>query len=365
MLQQAVRAVPSAASARSMGRWGRCAASVARHCCAADSARQLQRRGSCTHKRNSSSSTGSNKNHNNSHGHSHGHDHHGSTRSDDHDNDKTNHRSQVGAAVATSHGSSLPAASEKKIVVDLLKRHDYDSFLIGLCFPDNVRSAFFALRAFNIELARAQSNAGDNPLLAQIRLKFWFDTVDSLFSSEEQQQQEQQFVRTPVSQALAFAVRNNGLGKYWLERMLRTREADALRDNRAWATLEEVETFSEGVYSSMMYAVADLFNGGCDHTETALCHVGIAHGLMQMLLAIPGAIPAGGHLGLPAALFPNPLVEARNTAAKEDVVSAVHAVCLRIDDHLQEAKKSFSSVPKANRPLFLQVRSCLFPSFES
>ena len=260
-----------------------------------------------------------------------------------------------GASVATQpqhfQTSQSTVTSDKQIVVDLVKRYDYESFLIGLCFPDHARSAFFALRAFSIELALAQANSRDNVLSAQIRLKFWSDTVDGLFS-----QGATEYQKTPVSKALSFAVHNNGVDRYWLDRMIRTREADILREDRVWSELEEVETFSEGVYSSMMYATADLLQGGCDDTETAMSHMGVAHGLMQMLLAVPGSISAGGYLGLPTSLFSKPLDPALNCADRDDVISAVHDVCVLIDSHLEAAKELAPKIPKANRPLMLQVR---------
>lgn len=261
------------------------------------------------------------------------------------------HVASIAAQPQQQQATQSTVAADKQIVVDLVKKYDYESFLIGLCFPDHARSAFFALRAFSIELALAQANSRDNALSAQIRLKFWSDTVDGIFSHGATQYQ-----KTPVSKALSFAVHNNGVDKYWLDRMIQTREADILRENRVWSELEEVETFSEGVYSSLMYATADLLQGGCDDTETAMSHLGVAHGLMQMLLAVPGSISGGGYLGLPTSLFSKPLDPALNCADRDDVISAVHEVCLLIDSHLEAANELASKIPKANRPLMLQVR---------
>lgn len=46
--------------------------------------------------------------------------------------------------------------------------------------PGNIKSKAIGLRAFNIELARVQDNVSD-PLIGEMRLQFWSDTVDSLY----------------------------------------------------------------------------------------------------------------------------------------------------------------------------------------
>jgi len=241
-----------------------------------------------------------------------------------------------------------PTRTEKQVVVDLVKRFEYDAYLVGLCVPDHIRSAYFALHAFNIELALAQASARDSALPTQIRLQFWSDTLNGIFNGAD-------FERTPVANALAFAASSNNLDKYWLDRMVNTRMADCLREDREWETLDDAETFAEGVYSSMMYATADLLQS-CENTETAMSHLGIAHGLLQMLLAIPNAIPGGGYLGLPTNLFQQPLNPASNSAEKEDVVGVVHAVCVAVDEHLRAVHKLAPSMPKEVKCLLLQVR---------
>ena len=88
-------------------------------------------------------------------------------------------------------------------------------------------------------------------------------------------------------------------------------------------SLEDAENFSEGIYSTVLYATADLMEPECITTETAASHIGIAYGLVQMLLAIPNTISEGGYLGLPSELFKQPLNSALNCAEKEDVVEVV------------------------------------------
>ena len=56
------------------------------------------------------------------------------------------------------------------------RAHDPDRFLAAIFVPPPVREAFFALIAFNHELARARE-ATTNPVAALIRLQWWRDAV--------------------------------------------------------------------------------------------------------------------------------------------------------------------------------------------
>ena len=240
----------------------------------------------------------------------------------------------------------------KQAIVDTVKKYAYDSFLVGLWLPAETRSIFYAMHAFNIELAMAQTLARDNALAAQIRLQFWRDVVDAVYASPPKPVD-----RVPMGQALQFAAQSANVSKRWFDRVLDTREADILREDRTWKTLDEAETFCEGVYSSLLYATSDSVSGGCAYTETALSRIGTAHGLMNMLLGIPAAIAQGGYLGLPMSLFEKPLDPRSNSADRDDVISVVRSVCVEIDEHLQQARSLLPQVPKENRCLLLQVRS--------
>jgi phytoene/squalene synthetase len=280
--------------------------------------------------------------------------------------------------MATGKASGAVAAAggnkDRAFVVDLLKQHAYDAYLTGLFLDDHLRGAFYAIHAFGIELGLSQTNAHGNSLSALVRLGFWNDALNEIFDGGSGNAPSSSLsaafstagtaTQTPVSKALAFAARHHGLERHWLQRAIDTREADVRREERCWSTLDEAETFAEGVYSSLNYAAAELLvrgkEGGlgveeCAHTDTALSHLGAAHGLMQMLLAVPAEIPNGGYLGLPRGLFQQPLDPATNCAVKGDVLAVVQDVCLHIDSHVQQARELAKSVPKRNRVLLLQV----------
>jgi len=77
--------------------------------------------------------------------------------------------------------------------------------------PD-VRADLIALYAFDRELARALS-ATREPLMAEIRLTWWSETLDEIFGDAAVR-------RHPVAQALAVAVGRRGLDRSLLEALI-------------------------------------------------------------------------------------------------------------------------------------------------
>ncbi len=60
--------------------------------------------------------------------------------------------------------------------LDLVKKRDYDAYLNGQFYPNDLRSAFFGLRAFYVELASVQE-AVSNSIAGKMRIQFWRDAV--------------------------------------------------------------------------------------------------------------------------------------------------------------------------------------------
>jgi NADH dehydrogenase [ubiquinone] 1 alpha subcomplex assembly factor 6 len=63
------------------------------------------------------------------------------------------------------------------------RQHDYENFLCTLLLPSRSRTSAFAIRAFNIEVAKVQDQVSD-PRLGQMRMKFWEETVDKIYVND-------------------------------------------------------------------------------------------------------------------------------------------------------------------------------------
>lgn len=61
----------------------------------------------------------------------------------------------------------------------IVRRGDYEGFLCGLFMPSASHEAYYALRAFNIELATIRDSARGNTQAAHVRMAFWRDLIEA------------------------------------------------------------------------------------------------------------------------------------------------------------------------------------------
>jgi phytoene synthase len=95
----------------------------------------------------------------------------------------------------------------------LVRRADPDRWLTSRFIADpSARADVVALYAYDHELARAR-RAASTPLLAEIRLTWWRETLDEIFEGRAVR-------RHPVAEALATAVRRHGLPRALLDAMI-------------------------------------------------------------------------------------------------------------------------------------------------
>lgn len=103
--------------------------------------------------------------------------------------------------------------------VDLVKTSDYENYLIGLLMPKNSQQAFFAIRAFNIEIAVIKDQLPRNSFQAgKIRFQFWKDVLNGIYDESKSN-----YLQHPVAQAVRQAVVEKNLTKRWFERSLEAR----------------------------------------------------------------------------------------------------------------------------------------------
>ena len=164
---------------------------------------------------------------------------------------------------------------------ELLRRHDRDRFLASLLAPAGKRPALWALLGFNHEIARVREIVSQ-PILGQIRLQWWRDTIDEIYQGKPVRRHE---VATP----LAEAARGHGISRTLLDRMIDARERDLIGEPPA--DLAALENFLADTAGALLQAQAAVLSGA-DGGEAAR-HVGIAWGLVGLMRSVPFHAPAG------------------------------------------------------------------------
>lgn len=104
--------------------------------------------------------------------------------------------------------------------LDQVKHHDRSGYLGGLLLPKEYRGVYYALHAYNVEIATIRDNIPRNSIQAgRIRFQFWRDTLQQIYSAQGLPASNNQ----PVVQALDFYARKYNLTSRWFERALEAR----------------------------------------------------------------------------------------------------------------------------------------------
>lgn len=237
--------------------------------------------------------------------------------------------------------------------VEQVRNYDYHHYLCLLELPTNMRRAGFALRAFNVETARAMDVASD-PKIGLMRLLWWKEAVDKIFMNK--------LIEHPTAQALASVVSEQKISKSWLKRSVEARINDAQREvTEIPKTIAELEKYAEDTVSTLLYTT--LQAGGIRSTaaDHVASHIGKASGLLLLLKSLPyhanrqrqfSYIPAevaekNGLMGKQGGRS-----EIRMDS-REDLSNAVFEIASVAFVHLQKARELAGTVPAEARPVLL------------
>ncbi|MCJ1267365.1 hypothetical protein MMC22_007250 [Lobaria immixta] len=166
----------------------------------------------------------------------------------------------------------------------LLLKYDSPSYTLQTFIPSPTRTAYLAIRALNVELARIPDTTS-SPAIGNMRLQFWRDNINSTFAGQPP--------KHPVSILLSHALsslsaRNTGSGqlsKPWFLRLVSAREQ--YLSNPPYPSLDALEQYAENTYSTLLYltlGAIPLSSLAADHLAS---HIGKATGIAAVLRGIP------------------------------------------------------------------------------
>ncbi|XP_065857985.1 uncharacterized protein [Euphorbia lathyris] len=247
--------------------------------------------------------------------------------------------------------SSLRAAFS--YCVEQVRNYDYHHYLCLLELPPNMRKAAFALRAFNVETARAMDVASD-PKIGLMRLLWWQETIDRIYANK--------LIEHPTANALSSVISETRITKGWLKRSVEARINDASREvTDIPETLEELEKYAEDTASTILYMT--LQAGGIRSTvaDHAASHVGKASGLLLLVRSLPYHASRNRHFPY----IPTELAAKHGLLAVEGGRSEIHldkreGLCNAVFEmasvanvHLQKARELAGTVPAEARAVLL------------
>lgn len=171
----------------------------------------------------------------------------------------------------------ISPAESLRTCLDEVRRLDHDRFLSLLFAPSGKRPALVALYAFNAEIARIRE-AVSEPMLGQIRLQWWRDTVEALAQGEARGHE--------AAVALAETRSMAPFPPEALIALIDARERDL--DEIPFDDMASLEAYAEGTSSGLMSLAAFALAGReAEAASPAIRPAGIAYALTGLLRALP------------------------------------------------------------------------------
>ena len=132
--------------------------------------------------------------------------------------------SHIGNALTAASFRPFSSSSTEtgQYCVDLVKKHDFDSYVSGLLVPSASRSAFFAIRAFNVEIAMIKDHTHGNAMAGRIRFQWWRDLLQEIYHGRVDGTGSM-ISTSPLAQALRESIHRHDLSERWFDRSLDAR----------------------------------------------------------------------------------------------------------------------------------------------
>lgn len=255
--------------------------------------------------------------------------------------------------------------------VALVQSRDREGYLCGLLMPSSAQRAYFALRAFNIELASVKDgnerrtstvDASYSTIAMKVRMAWWRDVLNQLYGSEHQPAAS--LWRSPVVRALFRAVEEKQLTRRFLERLVDAREADL--DILHIATMEDLMAYCEDSCSSLLYLSLECVGVRDEGADDVAGMMGVAWGITT---AIRSTIfrAHNGEISIPADLLESTKIRPQYLIARLDenfepkpeventLKESIQNMAFTASQQLSKAREMQGDVPKTGKSVLLHA----------
>ncbi|CAK4097298.1 unnamed protein product [Aphanomyces euteiches] len=234
-----------------------------------------------------------------------------------------------------------------------VRKLDYDNFLCGLLLPNPSRDAFFAIRAFNIEIARVKDNVRTNPGAGKLRIQWWRQRIHDIFHVS----------KAPTDHALLTelhtAIHKHKLTKRWFDRILEAREWDLDIENPS--TIKDLEVYAEKTAASLLHLTLECLDVRDDTADIAARNAGISIGITTLLRG------TNFHASNKTVYLPQEVLTKHNLTPEEVIQAAIddeakdlrskltpavfEVACIAVE-RLRQAQAAKPQIPRAAIPAF-------------
>jgi len=220
---------------------------------------------------------------------------------------------------------------DHKHCIEMVQNRDFEGYLCGLLMPSSSQEAYFALRAFNVEIAsikdasqliggrrsrggqsssnnqRTIGNATfdevgderDPNLASKLRMQWWKDSILDIYSEKQQQHSDtgnhtnqnqhddilssltSSRKHNPTLRALNYAIHKHQLTHRFLRRIMEARSNDL--DILQYETLRDMAQYGEDTVSNVLYLSLETVGIRDEQTDMIASDIGVGLGILTAL----------------------------------------------------------------------------------
>ncbi|XP_059613501.1 NADH dehydrogenase (ubiquinone) complex I, assembly factor 6 homolog [Phlebotomus argentipes] len=242
---------------------------------------------------------------------------------------------------------SSVSGSVSSYCLNSVKNHDYENFLALLLLDNSLMQKAFCIRAFNVEVARVNDQVSEAKI-GEMRLKFWEDTIDKIFSPEDVPIPEH-----PIAKALKNTTMECKLSKMYFQRLVKSRRR---LGNVSFLTVKEMEDYAEQTNSSIYYLILEAAGVKNLHADHAASHLGKAQGISNIIRSLPhqrrnAIIPIPQETLLKHGVSQERIY--RDQESDKGVENCVFEIATVAHQHLEKARSMKDQIPRDCLPILL------------
>lgn len=235
--------------------------------------------------------------------------------------------------------------------------------------PYPSRESYFAIRAWNVELAsikdgggyqqrRRSMEDGTNNLAVKLRMQWWRDSILQPPTTSSS---------NPIVRSMQYAMMESNLTKRFIQRIMDAREMDL--DKTSISTKNDLLQYSHDTYSSLLYLQLECIQQHHDEEDEQLDiianYIGIGLGIVTTIRSIVYRASISGEIAIPMDILqqynlsPSTFFQIIHQESppqeeeEEKLKAAVQEMATMAQFYLNEARKHQDKLPKNNQRLAL------------
>jgi len=166
----------------------------------------------------------------------------------------------------------LDVETAQKYCRDIVKKHDFYTYIVGGHFPKSKQKYFYTIHAFLLEVLKSRE-ASKQVNICKMRLLWWAETLHDI--------EEGKKISEPVGVAVQDMLKNTKINFDLIHRIVSYQLFDLERSEMA--TMNELSVYAENTRSLTFYLYLHVLGVDDENAYTAAGHLGRCYGIIDIL----------------------------------------------------------------------------------